>query len=386
MNQRFHKRRILLYLFALSFLLSISLDFPANADDRTEQEESGGGFTVTADKVEGAMDLLGALTGKIDIQEGNIYGLTIAKTLQKKGDQEPFVIQIRSAGPVSVKNLKGETLGGTLPSFTGFCQPSKAGWICLENVVMTVTSQSAEGIVLPDARITSCYESECQRQAAVKHAGENMAEQIRKSQADFAALSRGLEDDLHQAQDLEKALAESSARLDEVLKAGKADELAVLLAEIEKSLTPDPREEDGGQGTEEKPPDPPIGEAENLLRALEEDHTWLKEKTEELETALTGIKERLEKAESTLAALKQTGKLSPGAQDPAGPSSGQTAEDAANGGLLGAENRWKSLKDKWASLDMQFRSFKEKWAEFDRTFTGLRERWAQIEQASEAES
>nr|MBO2482967.1 hypothetical protein [Bacillaceae bacterium] len=127
--------------------------------------------------------------------------------------------------------------------------PSKAGWICLENVVMTVTSQSAEGIVLPDARITSCYESECHRQAAMKHAGENMAEQIRKSQADFAALSRGLEDDLHQAQDLEKALAESSARLDEVLKAGKADELTGLHPAIAKHMKSCPGAACCGPGT-----------------------------------------------------------------------------------------------------------------------------------------
>src|SRR5690606_33366541 len=66
-----------------------------------------------------------------------------------------------SSGPIPVSNLYAETVGNTLPEFSGICISETLGWLCLQDVKMTVSEQTAGSIVLPNAKVVTCYESEC---------------------------------------------------------------------------------------------------------------------------------------------------------------------------------------------------------------------------------
>lgn len=149
---------ILLFLFG--FVFQYFPKVPIHASTNPNEMEHSGGFIIKAKKVEGSMDLLGALLGKIEIGAGQIEELEIFKSLGFEGD-ENIHITIQSPGPVAVKNLKSETLGGSLPEFTGLCLPSQLGWLCLENVTMVVPWQMVEEIDLPQAKITTCFSNEC---------------------------------------------------------------------------------------------------------------------------------------------------------------------------------------------------------------------------------
>jgi hypothetical protein len=153
----------LIILIISAFNLTYLVNTTIHSDETDALADSGhsGGFTIISEKVEGQMDLLGALTGKIDITEGKIYGLTIIKRLETGEGQEPLIIKISSPGPIPVQNLKAETLGGTLPEFSGICVSETLGWLCLQDVKMTVATQNAGSILLPNANVETCFESQC---------------------------------------------------------------------------------------------------------------------------------------------------------------------------------------------------------------------------------
>jgi Tfp pilus assembly protein PilO len=156
-------KKLILYPMII-FVLFVSFVLPpssqAKASDATKSENSGG-FIIETTKVDGAMDLLGALTGNITIWEGQIEGLTITKIIERGGGLEPLVVRIKAPGPIPVRNLNAQTVGNQLPNIGGLCKPGKLGWICMENVVMNVEEQFVENISLVDATIETCYLSQC---------------------------------------------------------------------------------------------------------------------------------------------------------------------------------------------------------------------------------
>src|SRR5699024_10611164 len=50
-----------------------------NEEEESEEVEGDYSFTIHSEKVEGEMDVLGALGGEIDIEQGTIQGLTITQ-------------------------------------------------------------------------------------------------------------------------------------------------------------------------------------------------------------------------------------------------------------------------------------------------------------------
>src|SRR5699024_10158081 len=70
--------------------------------DQEAAEVDSEGFIIHSEKVEGEMDLAGALVGKVNIEEGTIEGLTITKEIDTGDERDPMVIQITSPGPVNV--------------------------------------------------------------------------------------------------------------------------------------------------------------------------------------------------------------------------------------------------------------------------------------------
>ncbi|KIO71073.1 hypothetical protein [Caldibacillus thermoamylovorans] len=148
-----------IFMFLLGLFLQNFYGKEIHAAEPTAQQHSGG-FVVSSDKVEGTIDLLGALFGNVNIPDGQIEGLKITKTLNTGGFGN-LKLNIESPGPIPVKNLKAKTIDGKMPEFSGLCKPSKLLWICLENVQMTLVSQSVQNISIPNMKVNSCFESEC---------------------------------------------------------------------------------------------------------------------------------------------------------------------------------------------------------------------------------
>lgn len=179
--KRKSKKRVSLFLivsimlgcvFSSSFIESTSIR--ANAEATSEDS---GGFIIESEKVDGVLDLVGIIAGKITIYEGDIYGLTITKKVNRGDNQEPLLIRIKSPGPIPVKQLTASTKGNSIPEFTGLCTPGKAGRICMENVTMTVTAQQAASIALPNATVETCYASQC---SPVADGGSMSEEDLKK--------------------------------------------------------------------------------------------------------------------------------------------------------------------------------------------------------------
>ncbi|WP_102027088.1 hypothetical protein [Salirhabdus sp. Marseille-P4669] len=159
----YKKKMIVLISFAVVLIFgTVCSPFGSSFTFADEQKENhSGGFTIITEKVDGQMDLLAALQGKIKIQEGTISGLSIYKKLETGSGREPLIIKIKSQGPIPVSNLYAETKGNGLPEIGGLCAPSKLGWLCLSNVKMVVTEQTVQNITLPNATVETCYESQC---------------------------------------------------------------------------------------------------------------------------------------------------------------------------------------------------------------------------------
>src|SRR5699024_2274796 len=133
-------------------------------NEEEESEEDGddggnsGGFIIHSEKVEGEMDMAGALVGKITIETGTIEGLTITKELDTGDERDPMIIKVTSPGPVEVENLKTETLNGMMPDIGDL---SLGPPVALKDVTMEVDHQNVEKISLPDASIETCFADEC---------------------------------------------------------------------------------------------------------------------------------------------------------------------------------------------------------------------------------
>ncbi|WP_047980597.1 coiled-coil domain-containing protein [Ornithinibacillus contaminans] len=164
-TKRKHRRWVYIGFILIGLLGSIAAPFQQRiteaADAVEATSENSGGFIIETEKVDGSMDLVGALTGNITIWEGNISGLTITKVLERGEGLEPLVIKINASGPIPVKNLNAKTVNHELPNIGGLCEPGQLGWICMENVVMNVEAQFVENISLSGATIETCYGTEC---------------------------------------------------------------------------------------------------------------------------------------------------------------------------------------------------------------------------------
>lgn len=243
-NQQFYKPVFLgiIFLFMCGcFITTIGIpDVFAEEGDGTEDSGNSGGFMIESEKVEGEMDVLGSLQGKINIEEGKIYGLTITKKLDMGKNQNAMIIKIKSPGPVPVKELESETIGGGPPSFSGLCAPSKIGWACLQDVKMTVPSQSVSDISLPDAKIETCYESECDalpdESAVSKKDMQNMLEEMEEQQLTLQEIKDGLEEDKEQLKTIKELLDQATTAYKQMKEDGQPEKLEQSVDDISKLL------------------------------------------------------------------------------------------------------------------------------------------------------
>ncbi|TFJ94269.1 hypothetical protein [Lentibacillus salicampi] len=258
-NPKCYKPVFLHAVFILVCMLIFSLIGASSvlAEDDDGSEEDGGdsgGFTIESDRVEGAMDVAGALGGKIDIKEGIIEGLTITKTLDR-GEEEGLVIKITSPGPIDVKNLKAHTIDGGPPHFDGLCVSEKLGWACLEGVEMTVPQQSADNISLPDAKVETCFESECGGASPETSMSEQeMANTLKKMDEQDMTLkemTEGLEDDKEKLQTIEELIKQAEKHFEKIQDNEYTNHLQQLTDVSNKHLTADMTEEELIQFMEE---------------------------------------------------------------------------------------------------------------------------------------
>ncbi|MDQ0156253.1 hypothetical protein [Robertmurraya andreesenii] len=242
-----NKKRLRFFLtFWLIFVCVFSSSFieyrPIQAEGNfvSAAANHSGGFVIQSEKVDGMLDLLGILAGKITIFDGDIYGLTITKRLNVGGNQEPLMIKITSPGPIPVNNLKATTLGNRIPEFGGLCMPSRLGRLCMENVVMTVTDQAAAAISLPNAKIETCYESQC---GSIPEGGSMSEEEFKKLLEELEANELSLKDILDEMRKdsekvslLEQLINQASKALAEI-DLDQPNTLKELLAKITNDLT-----------------------------------------------------------------------------------------------------------------------------------------------------
>lgn len=223
--------------------------------DEPENGGNSGGFIIESEKVEGDMDVLGALEGKIDITEGKIEGLTITKRLETGDERDPLVIQITSPGPVDVVELKTQTMDGGPPDFDlieGICESDTPGWACLEDVTMEVDHQDVENISLPDAEIVTCFEEECdnlpgETSSTDKDEIQTMMEKMEKQELTLEEIMKGLEDDREKLDEMQELLEQASDTYDQMQDEQQVEELANVIEEIAELLD----ESEGDQGNEE---------------------------------------------------------------------------------------------------------------------------------------
>ncbi|WP_047984433.1 hypothetical protein [Ornithinibacillus californiensis] len=245
-NQLIDKKYLYISLIFILVLSSVFAPIGVIFANNSAQDTSGnsGGFIIETEKVDGAMDLIGALTGKISISEGNIYGLTITKVIERGEGLEPLVVRITSPGPIPVSNLEAQTVNNELPNIGGLCKPGQLGWVCLENVVMNVEAQFVESISLANANIHTCYLSDCGELPDYNPMlsleelekilnGEDDKEREELLQ-DILDLLDGQEEDLAQLKELLAIVSES---LNEILGGDYVGETKRLLSKLESSIS-----------------------------------------------------------------------------------------------------------------------------------------------------
>lgn len=166
-------------------------------------DNHSGGFVIHSEKVDGTINIIAMLFGKVDISEGNIYGLTITKTLNTS--EGNLIVKISSPGPVPISNLSGKTMGGlSLPK--GICKPEQIGYICFEDVTMTLSEQQADSISIPNASVETCYEHECPENKPEETETVQAEETEEKSLNDLSNDFDGLQEQLQLVEELlEKA-------------------------------------------------------------------------------------------------------------------------------------------------------------------------------------
>ncbi|ASK62678.1 hypothetical protein CFK37_11250 [Virgibacillus phasianinus] len=240
-NKRKFNKALSLSLIFMLFCGFLPSFVGADSVQAKENNGNGGGFIIETEKVEGTINLLQALEGKVEIGEGKIYGLMITKVLNREKGQEPLVIKIKSPGPIPVKNLKAKTVGGTLPNIGGLCVPNKVGWLCLSNVSMTVTEQTVDEISLPNATVETCLMSECGRVAKdnsmSKKEMERMLKKIEKEEASLSETEDGITEDEKQLNQLNQLLAQATETHKKIEKDNRAVKLQEAIRSVSKLLT-----------------------------------------------------------------------------------------------------------------------------------------------------
>lgn len=240
---------------------------PEKAEENVESGEAegnSGGFTVVSERVEGDMDLLGALTGQIDIAEGKITGLTITKELETGDERDPMVIQITSPGPVDLQELYTETMDGGPPEFDlieGLCTSDTPGWACLEDVTMEVDHQTVENISLPEAKIETCFLDECDfdlpdESTADENTIETALQAIEEQQLSLEDMMDGLKDDEEKLSAIQNLLAEATDIYEQIQHDEHVEELAAVIEDMveffETETLKDAEEEKAGDEEEKE--------------------------------------------------------------------------------------------------------------------------------------
>ncbi|WP_077328148.1 hypothetical protein [Virgibacillus siamensis] len=242
-DQQFLKKGIFLGLILVLMLglaaTPIQLTTVHAAKNNANDNDSNKGFLIQSEKVDGQMDLLGTLQGEVRIKEGIIHGLTIIKELDT-GSGTPMMIKITSPGPVKVNNLYAETVNNSLPGIGGVCVPGKVGWLCLKNVVMKVTKQTAANISLPNATIKACYKGQC---GGVPEYNPLSKEEIKKLLKDknqekdkLSKLNKDIEMDKQKLKTAGEILRKAEKSSENLEKGASAEELNKLTDDIRDLL------------------------------------------------------------------------------------------------------------------------------------------------------
>jgi hypothetical protein len=239
-NQKLSICLILILVMAI-ILTPVSLIFASNSSP--EPSGNSGGFIIETAKVDGEMDLIGALTGNITIYEGEIHGLTITKVIDRGKGLEPLVVRITSPGPIPVKNLHAQTMNHELPNIGGLCKPSKPGWICMENVVMNVEEQFVESIFLGDANVHTCYLSECgalpdyNPLISLEQLEEILNEDNDQSEDELQEILDLIEEQEELSEQLEGLLGKVSDSLTELLNQDYIGQVLQIVMDVEHAIT-----------------------------------------------------------------------------------------------------------------------------------------------------
>src|SRR5699024_3538106 len=204
-----------------------------NEEEESEEVDGDYSFTIHSEKVEGEMDVLGALGGEIDIEQGTIQGLTITQNVETDDGSE-VVIQIKSPGPVEVENLQTKNIGGA-PSFGGICGLDP---VCMEDVTMEVDHQNVEKISLPDASIETCFADECDDMHEVstdKDALEDTKAMMKEQLSSLEDIMDSVENDEEIIEETKELLEESEEIYEEV-KEEQIEALDNNIEQIEEEL------------------------------------------------------------------------------------------------------------------------------------------------------
>ncbi len=270
------------------------------SDEEQEKSNNSGGFVVESDRVEGYIDLIGSLFGKVNIAQGQIHGLKITKKLETNGS-EPLIIKISSPGPIPISNLKAETIDGGMPELGGLClAEGNPTWLCLKDVKMVVDEQSVSAITLPNARIVTCYESECGPLPEVKSLSlEQLLEFLSDDSTEHDSvedLISKLEQNLLDLQQLESLIEDLSSSIEALLAGdgdingieGLLDELGSLLSI--QSIT-DPLKLQIASLTDE---------LSNKFNRLEQETARLEQLANEIETNIANLETTIQENEEAL--------------------------------------------------------------------------------------
>ncbi|MFB4167724.1 hypothetical protein [Virgibacillus sp. JSM 102003] len=231
---------IFILVFGFSLAPAVTNNVLAEGENSSEDNGNSGGFIIETKKVEGQMDLVGALQGKVTIKEGIIHGLTITKVLETGKGQEPMVIRIKSPGPIHVQNLYAETIDGTPPNIGGLCAPSKVGWVCLSDVVMKVSKQTVSEISLPNTKIKACYKSECGNlpdySPTTKEKIKEILEEKDKEQSKLDQIKKELENDKQKLGAVGDLIDKATETYEKVKNGTPSDELVNLIEDTKNLL------------------------------------------------------------------------------------------------------------------------------------------------------
>ncbi|MEN1967402.1 hypothetical protein WMZ97_04920 [Lentibacillus sp. N15] len=297
----------LMFLFACGFLFSTFGLTSVNAEEGEDPKDGdgdSGGFIIETEKVEGDMDLLGALQGKVDIKEGQITGLTITKKLETGEDQAPLVIKITSPGPIPVQNLKAETIGGEPVIPGGFCASEHLGWLCISDVTMTVSEQTAQSITLPDAKVETCFESECDsmpdEDSISEEKRQSMMKQMEEQELSLQEMKDGLKDDKKQLKSIKELLDQAAETYEKIKEDGQPEKLEETIKELTELF------EEEADLDESKPENVDLDEEEmmeqlvSLTKQSGDDYTTSLESTAKFVKTLSKASEKMKELQESI--------------------------------------------------------------------------------------